>query len=102
MIRTKEIIVEFPSLMVTSSQGFGVILAPPTRDYVVIYWFDDEADYRRACARARRLREQNFMATPLQYSKTHDAYVTLEAAIKKVSDGDRGRFWPKKLAELTW
>ena len=102
MTKAKEITVEFPCLMVASSRGFGVILAPPRRDYVVIYWFDDQADYRRACVRARRMREQNFMATPLQYSKTHDAYVTLEAAIRKVSEGDRGHFWPKKLAELTW
>ena len=102
MAKAEEIVIEFPSLMVSSSRGFGVILVPPTRDYVVIYWFDDESAFKKACAKAQYMRKQKRMATPLQYSKTHEAYTTLEAAIRKITAGERGRYWPKKLAELTW
>ena len=102
MVKITEVTIEYPSLMVSSDRGFGVIMAPPNRDYAVIYWFDDEAHFNRALATARRMQKQGYLATPLHYSRTKDAYTTFEAAIRKVTEGDKDRYWPKKLAALNW
>ena len=102
MVKVTEFTIEFPSLIVSSSRGFGVILAPPTRDYAVIYWFDDEAHFNRARATAQRLRKSGRFVTPLQYSKMQEAYTTFETAIRKVAEGDKDHYWPKKLAALDW
>ena len=102
MVKITEVTIEYPSLMVSSDRGFGVILTPPKRDYVVIHWFNDEAHFNRAQASAQRMQKQGYLVTPLQYSKTQEAYPTFETAIRMVKEGDKGRYWTKKLAEQAW